>query len=83
MVLFLFHALVAAHIVTGSIGAIAFWVPVIGRKGGANHARWGKIFTFAALSIGRHFASPSRVSFPGTNHRLVVISIHLRMPNKK
>jgi len=42
MVLFLFHALVAAHIVTGSIGAIAFWVPVIGRKGGANHARWGK-----------------------------------------
>ena len=36
MVLFLFHALVAAHIVTGSIGAIAFWVPVIGRKAGAN-----------------------------------------------
>jgi hypothetical protein len=46
MVLFLFHALVAAHIVTGSIGAIAFWVPVIGQKGGANHARWGRIFTF-------------------------------------
>jgi hypothetical protein len=52
MVLFLFHALVAAHIVTGSIGAIAFWVPVIGRKGGVNHARWGKVFTFALLITG-------------------------------
>ena len=52
MVLFLFHALVAAHIVTGSTGAIAFWVPVLGRKGGANHARWGKVFTFALLITG-------------------------------
>ena len=45
----LFHTLVALHIVTGSIGAIAFWVPVVGRKGGANHKRWGKVFNVCLL----------------------------------
>jgi hypothetical protein len=52
MELFLFHCLVAAHIATGTTGAIAFWVPVIGRKGGANHARWGRVFAFAMLATG-------------------------------
>jgi hypothetical protein len=45
----LFHSLVALHIVTGSIGAIAFWVPVSGRKGGFNHKRWGKVFNVCLL----------------------------------
>jgi hypothetical protein len=52
MLLHLFHGLVAAHIVTGTIGAIAFWVPVIGRKGGVDHRRWGRIFTRAMLITG-------------------------------
>lgn len=52
MELLLFHSLVVAHILTGSTGAIAFWVPVIGRKGGVNHRRWGRIFTFAMLATG-------------------------------
>jgi len=52
MALMLFHSLVIAHILTGVTGAIAFWVPVIGRKGGANHRRWGRIFTFAMLATG-------------------------------
>ncbi len=50
--LLLFHALVAAHIATGATGAITFWVPVIGRKGGVNHKRWGKIFTICMLATG-------------------------------
>lgn len=45
----LFHSFVALHIVTGSIGAIAFWVPVSGRKGGVNHKRWGKVFNICLL----------------------------------
>jgi hypothetical protein len=52
MVLFLFHVLVATHIATGTTGAIAFWVPVIGRKGGENHKHWGRIFTYAMLATG-------------------------------
>lgn len=46
----LFHILVALHIVTGSIGAIAFWVPVSGRKGGVNHKRWGRVFNVCLLA---------------------------------
>ena len=52
MELLLFHTLVALHIVTGTIGAIAFWVPVAGRKGGVNHRRWGRVFTVAMLITG-------------------------------
>lgn len=52
MILALFRCLVAAHILTGSIGAIAFWVPVIGRKGGERHRRWGKVAVFALLTTG-------------------------------
>lgn len=52
MELFVFHALIAAHIVTGVTGAVTFWVPVIGRKGGVNHRKWGKIFTIALLCTG-------------------------------
>lgn len=48
----LFHTLVALHIVTGATGAIAFWVPVIGRKGGVDHRRWGRVFTRSLLVTG-------------------------------
>jgi hypothetical protein len=48
----LFELLVAIHIVTGSIGLVSFWVPVISRKGGANHARYGRVFTFCMLATG-------------------------------
>ena len=48
----LFEILVALHIVTGSIGLVSFWVPVAGRKGGRNHARFGKLFTYMMLVTG-------------------------------
>jgi hypothetical protein len=52
MELLLFHSLIAAHIVTGATGAVAFWVPVIGRKGGVNHRRWGRLFNRCMLVTG-------------------------------
>jgi hypothetical protein len=52
MELLLFHILIAAHIVTGATGAICFWIPVIGRKGGADHRRWGRVFNVALLLTG-------------------------------
>ena len=48
----LFNILVGLHIVTGSVGLITLWVPVVGRKGGATHKRWGKIFAVALLLTG-------------------------------
>ena len=48
----LFRAFVGFHIATGATGALVFWVPVIGRKGGAVHRRWGRVFTHVLLATG-------------------------------
>ncbi|MBX2880849.1 MAG: hypothetical protein KTR32_12990 [Granulosicoccus sp.] len=40
------------HIVTGTVGLITMWVPIVGRKGGSAHKRWGKIFAQALLYTG-------------------------------
>ncbi|MGG5811523.1 hypothetical protein [Falsiroseomonas sp. CW058] len=50
--LLLFDTLIALHIVTGLTGAVAFWVPVIGRKGGAGHRKWGRVFCVALMATG-------------------------------
>ncbi len=47
-----FHTLVAAHIVTGSVGLLAFWGPVLSRKGGTAHVRLGRVFTLSMLTTG-------------------------------
>jgi hypothetical protein len=74
MELFIFHTLVIAHIITGATGAIAFWVPVIGRKGGVNHRRWGQVFTVALLCTGVFALGMSLLSLVdpmGTHPQLV------------
>jgi hypothetical protein len=43
----LFALLVIGHIVTGLVVLISFWVPIVSRKGGVDHRRWGHIFTKA------------------------------------
>lgn len=48
----LFGAFIVLHIAFGSVGLLAFWVPVIGRKGGSTHKRWGKLFTWTMLITG-------------------------------
>ena len=48
----LFEVLVAMHIITGATGLVVFWVPVVGRKGGAMHARYGRVFTYMMLATG-------------------------------
>lgn len=48
----LFHFLIYCHIVTGSIGLVAFWVPVAGRKGGPAHRMGGKLFIAMMMITG-------------------------------
>ncbi len=48
----IFLALVTVHIVTGSVGLITIWIPVVGRKGGRNHRRFGQLFINALLATG-------------------------------
>jgi hypothetical protein len=52
VIVWLFEHLVMVHIVVGAFGLAAFWVPVIGRKGGVNHRRWGRWFAWAMLVNG-------------------------------
>jgi len=50
--MWLFNVLVILHIITGTVGLVTMWVPIIGRKGGDTHKRWGKIFAHALLATG-------------------------------
>lgn len=66
----LFHALVATHIVTGSIGLLAFWAPVLGAKGGGLHRTTGRIFVVSMLATGTVAVgiSLSTVNAPAATH---------------
>lgn len=50
--MWLFNALVALHIISGTIGLVTMWVPVIGKKGSEAHKKWGTIFANALLITG-------------------------------
>jgi len=50
--MFLFDLLVWAHIVTGTVGLISFWIPVLSRKGSPLHKRAGIVFQRALLVTG-------------------------------
>lgn len=52
MVVHLFEALVIAHIITGTVGLLCVWIPIVGRKGSPLHKRWGKIFAYSMLTTG-------------------------------
>jgi hypothetical protein len=45
-----FQLLVVLHVATGAVGLVAFWVPVLGRKGGPAHRLWGSRFALLMLA---------------------------------
>ena len=47
-----FDVLVGTHIVTGSVGLLAVWVPIVGKKGGPRHRWWGNLFVLSMLLTG-------------------------------
>jgi len=46
----LFEILIVLHVITGLTGLIAFWVPIIAKKGAVNHRRWGRICCYGFCS---------------------------------
>ncbi len=52
MIAHLFEILVAMHIVTGSVGLVTMWIPVVGKKGNRTHKQWGKVFAWSLLVTG-------------------------------
>lgn len=47
-----FHLFLYAHIATGAVGLLAFWIPVLARKGSRNHVRGGRLFGRCMLLTG-------------------------------
>lgn len=47
-----FYGFVLAHIATGAIGLVTFWIPVIGGKGSSAHRKWGRVFIYMMLATG-------------------------------
>ena len=45
------QALVWIHVAAGFVGIAAFWFPVLSRKGGATHVRFGKVFYWCAYVV--------------------------------
>lgn len=52
MIVHWFEILVIAHIITGTVGLVCMWVPVVGKKGSQRHRRWGKVFAWSMLVTG-------------------------------
>lgn len=50
--MWLFDALVALHIVSGTVGLVTLWVPLFAKKGGPLHRAWGRVFARALLVTG-------------------------------
>lgn len=47
-----FYGFVMAHIATGAVGLVTFWIAVLSKKGGFNHRRWGRVFNLMMLATG-------------------------------
>ena len=48
----LFEALIVLHVIAGTIGLIAFWVPIVTRKGAVKHRKWGRIACYGFIGAG-------------------------------
>lgn len=66
----LFEAIVALHVVTGTVGLVAFWGPIITRKGAANHRKWGKAACFGFLGAGSLAIAMALLSLYGPEERI-------------
>jgi hypothetical protein len=65
----LFEALVALHVITGTVGLTAFWGPIVTRKGAANHRKWGKAACYGFLGAGALAIAMALLSLHGPEQR--------------
>ena len=48
---FLFDVVLVLHVAAGFVGLVAFWVPVLARKGGRAHVRAGRFYAYSAYGV--------------------------------
>jgi len=66
----LFELLVIAHVIAGTVGLGAFWVPIFARKGAGNHRRWGRIACHGFIVAGALAVAMALLSLFGSEERL-------------
>lgn len=45
------QAFLWVHVAAGFVGLVAFWLPILSRKGGSTHVRFGKVFYWSAYAV--------------------------------
>ncbi len=66
----LFEALVVAHVISGTIGLLAFWVPIATRKGASSHRKWGRIACYGFMAAGALAIAMALLSLYGPEERI-------------
>lgn len=70
----LFEALVVVHIITGTTGLIAFWGPIVTRKGASKHRQWGRVACYGFLGAGVLAICMALLSLYGPEQRIPSIT---------
>ncbi|UAB77931.1 hypothetical protein INR77_14335 [Erythrobacter sp. SCSIO 43205] len=70
----LFEILIVMHVITGLTGLIAFWVPIVAKKGAVNHRRWGRICAYGFIGAGTLAVIMALISLYGPEERIPSIT---------
>ncbi|MEM6493947.1 MAG: hypothetical protein AAF650_06165 [Pseudomonadota bacterium] len=65
-----FHSLVVLHVIAGTIGLVAFWVPIVTRKGAAAHRKWGRVGCYGFIGAGALAIAMALISLYGPEERI-------------
>jgi hypothetical protein len=66
----LFEALVVLHVITGTVGLVAFWAPVATKKGAPNHRKWGRVACYGFIGAGALAIAMALISLYGKEQRI-------------
>ncbi|MEO1221443.1 MAG: hypothetical protein AAFY42_08845 [Pseudomonadota bacterium] len=73
----LFEILVVLHVITGATGLIAFWVPIVTKKGAVNHRRWGRTCCYGFMGAGALAVAMALLSLYGPEERIPSVTDRL------
>ncbi len=70
----LFEAFVVVHVIAGTLGLVAFWVPIATRKGGKAHRKWGRYACYGFMVAGALAIAMALLSLYGSEQRIPTIT---------
>ncbi len=66
----LFETLIVLHVIAGLTGLIAFWGPIVTRKGARNHRKWGRAACYGFMVAGALAVAMALLSLYGPEERI-------------